>query len=78
VVDVAMSNVTSRTSTPITCTATHRAKHLPLGDFRFLSEEEIDKFDTKFLNSILFWKRGQDERHGGQDMGARPSENFEN
>ena len=25
---------------------------LPVGDFRFLSEEEISKFDTKFLNSV--------------------------
>ena len=28
------------------------SESLPVGDFRFLSEEEISKFDTKFLNSI--------------------------
>ena len=29
-----------------------QSESLPVGDFRFLSEEEISKFDTKFLNSI--------------------------
>ena len=29
-----------------------QSEPLPVGDFRFLSEEEISKFDTKFLNSV--------------------------
>ena len=29
-----------------------QSEPLPVGDFWFLSEEEISKFDTKFLNSI--------------------------
>jgi len=29
-----------------------QSEPLPVGDFRFLSEEEIDRFDTKFLNSV--------------------------
>ena len=29
-----------------------QSEPLAVGDFRFLSEEEISKFDTKFLNSV--------------------------
>jgi len=29
-----------------------QSEPLPVDDFRFLSEEEISKFDTKFLNSV--------------------------
>ena len=29
-----------------------QSEPLPIGDFRFLLQEEISKFDTKFLNSV--------------------------